>query len=364
MFSQNVVGIHPQVCRHNALYDCHAVIVSQQYQKLRLVEAVSALWSCPVWGSLTCSASSRYIPMKKETFSINNKKRRQPINHLHHVSVAVETKYIAPPAVELLLPPTYPDLMQQQHSSSSRTLQWHLDSRVYAPFSSAYMTVSNLASCTENSDPTSDNNNNNNNNEDEQVSPSVVATPQLTSDMYQAWPKDKVVRIVDANTVKLEQQGLVSLAAMQMPSPTSGNFQFPACFDKSPSYKIRQLIPPGTLVRAKMIPSSSSSNGNTKAVLIVNDADGILVNAALLEEPSIVPPNPANDRRRPKCSDFETYEEAYKYYSTFFPYYGDVARLDRDNDGVPCPGLPHTENPDLYRMKVPRDRQGMATRVE
>lgn len=29
-----------------------------------------------------------------------------------------------------------------------------------------------------------------------------------------------------------------------------------------------------------------------------------------------------------------------------YPFYGDVAKLDRDGDGVPCPGLPHTSNQD------------------
>jgi hypothetical protein len=72
------------------------------------------------------------------------------------------------------------------------------------------------------------------------------------------------------------------------------------------------------------------------------------------ELPTVVPPNPG-DRRN--CADFDTYEDALRYYEAFFPYYGDVARLDRDNDGVPCPGLPHTSDRDLYRMKVPRKNQ-------
>ena len=62
------------------------------------------------------------------------------------------------------------------------------------------------------------------------------------------------------------------------------------------------------------------------------------------------PPNPGDVRG---CSDFATYEDALGYYERFYPYYGDVAKLDRDGDGVPCPGLPHTSNQDKYRMKRP-----------
>ena len=68
------------------------------------------------------------------------------------------------------------------------------------------------------------------------------------------------------------------------------------------------------------------------------------------------PPNPGD---RKGCSDFRTYEDALRYYERYFPYYGDVARLDRDGDGVPCPGLPHTQDGALYRMKAPENRRGM-----
>lgn len=65
---------------------------------------------------------------------------------------------------------------------------------------------------------------------------------------------------------------------------------------------------------------------------------------------STPPPNPGDIRG---CSDFRTYEEALRWYETFFPYYGDVAKLDRDGDGVPCSGLPHTQDSAKYRVKKP-----------
>jgi len=70
--------------------------------------------------------------------------------------------------------------------------------------------------------------------------------------------------------------------------------------------------------------------------------------------PATVPKNPGDKKG---CSDFETYEQALQYYETYYPNYGDVAKLDRDQDGVPCPKLPHTTNMEKYRRKVPTNPQ-------
>lgn len=75
---------------------------------------------------------------------------------------------------------------------------------------------------------------------------------------------------------------------------------------------------------------------------------------ATTDTPSNASPKLPNPGDTKACSDFETYEDALRWYERYWPYYGDVAKLDRDDDGVPCPGLPHTKNRDLYRMKVPR----------
>jgi endonuclease YncB( thermonuclease family) len=63
---------------------------------------------------------------------------------------------------------------------------------------------------------------------------------------------------------------------------------------------------------------------------------------------------PANPGDIKGCSDFKTYEDSLTWFEKYLPFYGDVAKLDRDGDGVPCPGLPHTSNRDMYRMKVPK----------
>jgi len=77
--------------------------------------------------------------------------------------------------------------------------------------------------------------------------------------------------------------------------------------------------------------------------------------------PDYVVPNkapPKNPGDTKGCSDFATYEDALSYYEYYFPFYGDVARLDRDKDGVPCPGLPHTKDMERYRMKIPAATKG------
>jgi hypothetical protein len=48
-------------------------------------------------------------------------------------------------------------------------------------------------------------------------------------------------------------------------------------------------------------------------------------------------PNPGDTKN---CSDFKDYKEAKPWYDTYFPLYGDVAKLDADKDGIPCESLP------------------------
>ena len=50
------------------------------------------------------------------------------------------------------------------------------------------------------------------------------------------------------------------------------------------------------------------------------------------------------------CADFEFYEDAKRWFDTYYPLYGDVARLDRDGNGIPCEKLPHT--PVAFRRKI------------
>ncbi len=53
------------------------------------------------------------------------------------------------------------------------------------------------------------------------------------------------------------------------------------------------------------------------------------------------PPNPGDTKN---CGDFATYAEAKAWFDTYFPYYGDVAKLDNNSDGRPCESLPGGPN--------------------
>ena len=268
-----------------------------------------------------------------------------------------------------------------------------------------------------------------------------------------SFERDKVVRILDANTIQLKNKGVVKLAGVRMPSVSSGtnsNFQFPECFTYSPSYKIRQLLPKNTIVKIET-QGGVTTNTVPQVVLIRND-DSLVVNEELVktgfavvktgfakqqlspassssslstidaddltalqesarsnglgifskcnaenddgvaaesfvaefeplertmetvylsdggkrvlrDETTTTTFSKENPPRNPGdtkgCSDFETYEDALQWYETYQPYFGDVAKLDRDRDGVPCPGLPHTSNQQRYRMKVPTASVGI-----
>jgi endonuclease YncB( thermonuclease family) len=267
-----------------------------------------------------------------------------------------------------------------------------------------------------------------------------------------SFERDKVERILDANTIQLKNKGVVKLAGVRMPSVSSGgtnsNFQFPTCFTYSPSYKIRKLLPKNTIVQIETL-GGVTTNNVPQVVLIRND-DSLVVNEELVKTGFAVVKNgfakqqlslsssslstidadalttlqesarskglgifsncnaenddivaadsfvadfeplertmetvylsdggkqvlrdettmttfskenpPKNPRDTKGCSDFETYEDALQWYEIYQPYFGDVAKLDRDRDGVPCPGLPHTSNQQRYRMKVPTASVGI-----
>ena len=55
---------------------------------------------------------------------------------------------------------------------------------------------------------------------------------------------------------------------------------------------------------------------------------------------TIASPQPDNPGDTKNCGDFANYSEAKNWFDTYFPYYGDVANLDGNNDGEPCESLP------------------------
>jgi len=275
-------------------------------------------------------------------------------------------------------------------------------------------------------------------------------SPEWTNQILHSklYKTEKVKRVIDASTIQLEKGGYISLESVRGAGST---YQLPDCMTYAPSYKLKQLLPKGTMVRYinlgdamnnnDAVAKSSKSSSTTPRVWIVRDKDEMLINQELvrtgfafvrkgakaptdmmddlirmeqtakeqglgiyntcsaieggtttfdnndnssiqttsnfvaefepldyttetrygddggklvivsrqdLEASSTPPPNPGDVKA---CFDFRTYEESLRWYETYAPYYGDVAKLDRDGDGVPCPGLPHTTVGEKYRMK-------------
>ncbi|MBB3678251.1 hypothetical protein FHX36_003986 [Modestobacter versicolor] len=52
---------------------------------------------------------------------------------------------------------------------------------------------------------------------------------------------------------------------------------------------------------------------------------------------TVAPANPGDDV---DCNDFATQRAAQEWFNRYYPYYGDVARLDGNNDGRACESLP------------------------
>lgn len=72
------------------------------------------------------------------------------------------------------------------------------------------------------------------------------------------------------------------------------------------------------------------------------DHDGtpceMLLGPPTTQPPAPTPPGNPGDTKN--CGDFANYAQAKAWFDTYFPYYGDVAKLDQDNDGIPCETLP------------------------
>ena len=255
---------------------------------------------------------------------------------------------------------------------------------------------------------------------------------------------DTVQRVIDSSTIQLTS-GYVTLDTVRGAGST---YAMPECMDKAPSYKLKGLLPKGTVVKVYDLNNDGGNvdKSGPHRVWIVRSSDDMIINRELVRsgfafvrrganidnnaisnivqelnemetnarrnglgifklcttdnapnsnvdtdnaptsspsnsnfiaqfEPleyttqtswgddggkqilvpkqsssSTIPSNPGDIKG---CSDFATYEEALSWYETYYPYYGDVAKLDRRGKGVPCSGLPHTKNMERYRMKRP-----------
>ena len=214
------------------------------------------------------------------------------------------------------------------------------------------------------------------------------ATPMLPAHAS----TDVVVRVMDADRVKLERAGVVRLAGVRTPTR-----DVPVCYNREPGVKARAMLPRGTKVNVEDVNGDADivAGGKSVSETLVRDgysyatprrrraSDGEDYLGSVLAEAEaaakrdqrglwrpcgdaspVVPvatfddidfqPTPTKDygdapAKYKSCAEFEFYEDALAIFERAPESVR--KRLDRDGDGVPCPGLPHTTDQERYRFK-------------
>lgn len=91
-------------------------------------------------------------------------------------------------------------------------------------------------------------------------------------------------------------------------------------------------LPPTTTTSSPQAVATPSTQASTtsQAVTTTQPAPATTTTKA-------TPNNPGDSKN---CGDFATQREAQAWFDKYYPYYGDVARLDADDDGIVCESLP------------------------
>jgi len=226
----------------------------------------------------------------------------------------------------------------------------------------------------------------------------ILSVSLLTSPDPNLLTSETVVRVLDGNTVKLQPSGILRLEGLAVPNTG----RLPACFKYEPAAHLQQLLPAGTKIYAERRGTSPTTaylyrrsddldinlrlvkGGWAKVTKASVDFDDAPHRAKLLkgqqeardlgrglwaictEQPTLpnleeirttskaftsIPNNPGDIKN---CGDFEYYEDAKRFYDRYYTFYGDVAKLDRDGNGIPCEKLAHTPNVLLKQLKQPK----------
>lgn len=229
---------------------------------------------------------------------------------------------------------------------------------------------------------------------------------------------DRIERIVDGDTVVLNEVGKARLIGIDAPETVSLAQRQGApsqCYGPEASARTRMLLPLGTSVRVEFDTEPTDKFGRSLVYLYLRDDDETFVNGELVRDgfarAKAYKPNvrykaelerlqaeakaagsglwgqceaaksnagrgfdsradaaassksdkelrpartPAELRQREaalasseltnpgdtkNCADFGTYDEAKAWFDTYYPKFGDVAKLDGNGDGVPCESL-------------------------
>ena len=85
------------------------------------------------------------------------------------------------------------------------------------------------------------------------------------------------------------------------------------------------------LIKAGIVHATCAEPGSAQREAIFTTTTTIATTTTL-----VVLPNPGD---AVSCADFGTWEEAQTWYDTYAPYYGDIALIDTNNNGVACEKL-------------------------
>lgn len=94
---------------------------------------------------------------------------------------------------------------------------------------------------------------------------------------------------------------------------------------------------------------NSQTGGNAAARLVMQDDGNLVIYRSNgtpawftgVDRGTAAPaPAPANPGNSKNCTDFATWREAQGWFERYYPYYGDVARLDLDGDRIARENLP------------------------
>jgi endonuclease YncB( thermonuclease family) len=96
----------------------------------------------------------------------------------------------------------------------------------------------------------------------------------------------------------------------------------------------RPAVSPTAASAAVASTALSAAKPEPRPTAVLTDAS-----PAVNPELSVPGGRPANPGDTKNCKDFPTYAEAKAWFDTYFPYYGDVAKLDGNSDGIPCEAL-------------------------
>ena len=105
---------------------------------------------------------------------------------------------------------------------------------------------------------------------------------------------------------------------------------------------------PMYVTTASCVPASIYNSRNTlnAASTVVLGGTSVVSSSAAqntkCSAPSAPPPSgtPSNPGDSKNCGDFSTWADAQAWFNRYYPYYGDIARLDADNDRIACESLP------------------------